>query len=75
MPAFWTNEYEVPLDLLELLNEPTLPDGLRDLIIKAKNEVNNDGAVAYTTKANIERNMNEYKNYWTILHRNDIDND
>jgi hypothetical protein len=68
VPAFWTNEYEVPQELLALINEPTIPKDLKDLITKAKDEVDNHNAVTYTTKANIENKMHEYHelliSYW-----------
>jgi len=64
VPAYWTNEYEVPQELLELLYEPTLPVELRILIKKAKDEVDNQGAVTYPTKANIENKMHEYSQFW-----------
>jgi hypothetical protein len=61
VPVFWTNEYEVPQELLALLKEPELPEVLRNLIIKAKWEADNQGAVTYPTKSNIESSMHEYK--------------
>jgi hypothetical protein len=75
MPAFWINEYEVPLDLLELLGEPNLPDDLRNLIVKAKYEVDNFGAVTYPTKTNIENNIYVYKKYWDIRHGHNTKNE
>jgi len=50
----WTNEREVPIELLELLDMPTTPKELWKEIIKARDEVNNYGAVTYPTKARVE---------------------
>lgn len=50
----WTNEREVPTELLELLDSPTTPKELWKEIVRARDEVNNYGAVTYPTKARIE---------------------
>lgn len=50
----WINEREVPSELLELLDMPTIPKDLWKEIIRARDEVNNYGAVTYPTKARVE---------------------
>lgn len=50
----WTNEYEVPLELLALLDISETPSELWKEIIKARDEVEAQGAVTYPTKARIE---------------------
>jgi len=50
----WVNERQIPDELLALLDDPTTPKKLWELIAKARDEVEKYGAVTYHTKANIE---------------------
>lgn len=50
----WLNEREVPTELLELLDMPITPKELWKEITRARNEVDNYGAVTYPTKAKAE---------------------
>jgi hypothetical protein len=50
----WINERVIPTELLELLDSPTTPKDLWREIIRARDEVNNYGAVTYPTKARVE---------------------
>jgi hypothetical protein len=50
----WSNERQIPKELLDLLDNPETPKQLWVLIAKAHDEVENYGAVTYPTKANIE---------------------
>lgn len=68
----WTNEREIPLELLELLDSPNLPDELRQEITKARDEITTSGAVTYPTKARVEFYINKYKDFLdTLLNQND----
>jgi hypothetical protein len=50
----WINERVVPTELLELLDMPTTPKELWKEIARARDEINDYGAVTYPTKARIE---------------------
>lgn len=56
----WTNEYEVPPELLALLDNPETPSELWKEIAKARDEVENQGAVTYPTKARVEFYIDKY---------------
>jgi len=63
----WTNEREIPLELLGLLESPDLPKELRQEITKARYEITTSGAVAYPTKARVEFYMNKYRDFLDTL--------
>jgi hypothetical protein len=50
----WTDERQLPPELLHLLDMPETPKQLWILIAKARDEINLQRAVTYPTKANIE---------------------
>ena len=56
----WINEREVPNELTELLDNPETPKGLWKEIVKARDEINDYGAVTYPTKARVEALYHEY---------------
>jgi len=56
----WINENEVPPDLLALLDIPETPSELWKEIAKARDEVEQQGAVTYPTKANVEFYIHKY---------------
>jgi len=59
----WTNEREIPPQILGLLESPDLPDELRREITKAIDEIHSQGAVSYSAKARVEFYMNKYKDF------------
>ena len=59
----WTNEREVPAELLSLLNAQGLPDELRREIVQAQKEVDSYGAVAYPTKSRVAYYMHKYADF------------
>jgi hypothetical protein len=63
----WTNEYEVPEELLALLDIPETPSELWKEIVKACDEVENQGAVTYPTKARVEFYIHKYSDLLTRL--------
>jgi hypothetical protein len=56
----WTNEYEVPAQLLKMLEIPDIPLALTQEIRNAVQEVARDTAVSYPTKAKIEYYIHQY---------------
>jgi len=66
---YWSNEREVPQEIVELLELKDLPDELRHEILKANDEVTKNGAVTYPTKGNIEYYIfNKYCNFFKNLY-------
>ena len=63
----WMNEYEVPPELLALLDNPDTPSELWKEIAKARDEVENQGAVTYPTKARVEFYIHKYADQLSIL--------
>lgn len=63
----WTNEREVPIELIELIEEPDLPTELRQEITNALNEVDSQGAVTYSTKARVEFCIHKYRGFLESL--------
>jgi len=59
----WSNECEIPAELLGLLNVQDLPNELRQEIMQAQKEVDSYGAVAYPTKARVEYYMHKYADF------------
>lgn len=59
----WTNEREVPSEIIELLEIPDLPTELKQEILNARNEVDSRGAVTYTTKARVEFYIHKYQGF------------
>lgn len=64
---YWTNEREVPSELLELLDVPKVPNELRAEIMRASDEVQKHGAVSYPTKARVEHYIHRYQDLLDIL--------
>ena len=64
---YWVNEREVPFELLELSDMPTVPNELRAEIIRANDEVDKYGAVNYPTKARIEYYLHKYQDLLDTL--------
>ena len=56
----WTDENQVPDELLALLDVPEVPSELWKAIIKARDELENEGAVTYPTKATVEYYIHKY---------------
>ena len=56
----WTNEREIPIEILELLDDVSAPKELIAEIYKAKDELDDIGAVSYPTKAKIEHYLHKY---------------
>jgi len=50
----WMDERHLPYELLELLDMPITPKDLWAEIVKARDEIDNYGAVTYPTKSRIE---------------------
>ena len=63
----WINEYKVPPELLALLDVPEIPSELWKEIIKARDEVNTNGAVTYPTKEGVEYYMHQYNDLLATL--------
>ncbi len=59
--AYWMNEREVPSELLKLIDVPEVPNEFRAEVMRAKDEVENNGAVNYPTKARIEYYIHKYQ--------------
>lgn len=53
----WVNERRIPEELRNLLQEPNLPEELQASILQAIDEVEQRGAVTYTTKARVEYHL------------------
>jgi len=49
----WVNERQIPDELLALLDDPTTPKKLWELIAKARDEVEKYGAVTYSLTSNL----------------------
>lgn len=56
----WSDERRIPEELMQLLQEPNLPMELRTAILQAINEVEERGAVTYTTKAQVELYLHNF---------------
>lgn len=65
----WNNENEVPIELLNLLDVPNLPDELRQEITQSRNEVESYGAVSYPTKARVEFYIHKFADFLENLGR------
>jgi hypothetical protein len=65
----WSNERRIPEELMQLLQEPNLPMKLRTAILQAINEVEERGAVTYTTKARVELYLH---NFMSELQRQEL---
>jgi len=59
----WTDEREMPDILLQLLGVPDIPQDLREELLQACKEVEEDGAVTYPTKARVEYYLHHYQKY------------
>ena len=57
----WSDERKIPEELVSLLQETTLPKELRVSILQAINEVEQNGAVTYTTKARVEYYLHQFR--------------
>jgi len=57
----WSDERRIPEELVSLLQEPNLPKELRTSILQAINEVEQNGAVTYTTKARVEYYLHQFR--------------
>jgi hypothetical protein len=62
----WTNEGEIPSELLKLLKLPNLPKDLQKEILQACEEVEQYGAVTYPTKARVEYYLHQYQDYISV---------
>ena len=59
----WIDERKMPDMLLQLLKVPNIPADLRNELLQAYQEVDEDGAVTYPTKAKVEYYLHQYHNY------------
>jgi len=64
MGWLWSDERNMPMELIELFELEGIPEDLKLEIEKANNEIYDYGAVTYITKANIEHLI--HKNYYYL---------
>jgi len=64
---FWADERRMPDILLQLLNIQDLPEDLRREILRAYNEVEESGAVTYSTKTRVEHYLHKHQQYLSEL--------
>lgn len=53
----WIDDRAMPEEMIALFDNPYTPEGLRKDLVTARYEIEQTGAVGYTTKANIERGL------------------
>ena len=63
----WTDERKMPDMLLQLLKIPNIPADLRKELLQACEEVDEDGAVTYPTKARVEYYLYQHQEYISEL--------
>lgn len=63
----WDDERRMPDLLLQLLSIPDVPEDLWKELLQAYNEVEEIGAVTYSTKARVEYYLHQYQDYITEL--------
>ena len=59
----WTDERKMPNILFQLLEVPDIPEDLRKELSQAYKEVEEGGAVTYSTKAKVEYYLHQYQEY------------
>jgi hypothetical protein len=59
----WSDERNMPMELIELFKLEGIPEDLKLEIEKANNEIYDYGAVTYITKANVERLIHMHFNF------------
>lgn len=59
----WTNERRMPDELVQILNDPDVPEDLRRELLRAQEELEERGAVSYPTESRIDYYIDKYKDY------------